>query len=575
MIEWESVSTGVGYGKAIILKNKKIIIKKRIVDNPEVEIVKLENAVMEATKEIDELIKTITGTEKEIMEAYLMIMKDSNLILEPKKIILETKCNSEYAVEIGLNKLIQTFEEINDEYMSSRAKDITDIKNRILIELQKGKKQVCDKLEEDSIIITKNITASDLIKMDLEKINGIVTEEGNVDAHFAIIAKAYNIPVIVKAKNVTKKIKNNEYVIVDGYNCNIHINPNQDEVEKIKQHKNDLKERYNKLEKYKDIETKTTDGYKIKLYSNIGLPVDIKETIRNNAEGIGLFRSEILYMNNCEIPTEEYQYNIYKKIATELKGKNITIRTIDIGGDKRLEYIKLEKEQNPFLGYRAIRFCLENRGIFKSQLRAILRASQYGNLSIMFPMISSIEELREAKKILEKCKKELNQKGEKYNENIRTGIMIEVPSSALMAEHLAKECDFFSIGTNDLIQYTIAVERGNNKVSKLYTKYHPAVLKLIEETVKGAHKAQIECGMCGECAEDKLLIPLLIGLGIDELSVNPNMILKTRKEICKLEKTKCVKLAKETLCLSSANEVEKKLKEFMEGIIDENKGNNI
>lgn len=575
MIEGESVSTGVGYGKAIILKNKKIIIKKRIVDNPEVEIVKLENAVMEATKEIDELIKTITGTEKEIMEAYLMIMRDSNLILEPKKIILETKCNSEYAVEIGLNKLIQTFEEINDEYMSSRAKDITDIKNRILIELQKGKKQVCDKLEEDSIIITKNITASDLIKMDLEKINGIVTEEGNVDAHFAIIAKAYNIPVIVKAKNVTKKIKNNEYVIVDGYNCNIHINPNQDEVEKIKQHKNDLKERYNKLEKYKDIETKTTDGYKIKLYSNIGLPVDIKETIRNNAEGIGLFRSEILYMNNCEIPTEEYQYNIYKKIATELKGKNITIRTIDIGGDKRLEYIKLGKEQNPFLGYRAIRFCLENRGIFKSQLRAILRASQYGNLSIMFPMISSIEELREAKKILEKCKKELNQKGEKYNENIRTGIMIEVPSSALMAEHLAKECDFFSIGTNDLIQYTIAVERGNNKVSKLYTKYHPAVLKLIEETVKGAHKAQIECGMCGECAEDKLLIPLLIGLGIDELSVNPNMILKTRKEICKLEKTKCVKLAKETLCLSSANEVEKKLKEFMEGIIDENKGNNI
>ncbi len=575
MIEGESVSTGVGYGKAIILKNKKIIIKKRIVDNPEVEIVKLENAVMEATKEIDELIKTITGTEKEIMEAYLMIMKDSNLILEPKKIILETKCNSEYAVEIGLNKLIQTFEEINDEYMSSRAKDITDIKNRILIELQKGKKQVCDKLEEDSIIITKNITASDLIKMDLEKINGIVTEEGNVDAHFAIIAKAYNIPVIVKAKNATKKIKNNEYVIVDGYNCNIHINPNQDEVEKIKQHKNDLKERYNKLEKYKDIETKTTDGYKIKLYSNIGLPVDIKETIRNNAEGIGLFRSEILYMNNCEIPTEEYQYNIYKKIATELKGKNITIRTIDIGGDKRLEYIKLGKEQNPFLGYRAIRFCLENRGIFKSQLRAILRASQYGNLSIMFPMISSIEELREAKKILEKCKKELNQKGEKYNENIRTGIMIEVPSSALMAEHLAKECDFFSIGTNDLIQYTIAVERGNNKVSKLYTKYHPAVLKLIEETVNGAHKAQIECGMCGECAEDKLLIPLLIGLGIDELSVNPNMILKTRKEICKLEKTKCVKLAKETLCLSSANEVEKKLKEFMEGIIDENKGNNI
>ena len=575
MIEGESVSTGVGYGKAIILKNKKIIIKKRIVDNPEVEIVKLENAVMEATKEIDELIKTITGTEKEIMEAYLMIMKDSNLILEPKKIILETKCNSEYAVEIGLNRLIQTFEEINDEYMSSRAKDITDIKNRILIELQKGKKQVCDKLEEDSIIITKNITASDLIKMDLEKINGIVTEEGNVDAHFAIIAKAYNIPVIVKAKNATKKIKNNEYVIVDGYNCNIHINPNQDEVEKIKQHKNDLKERYNKLEKYKDIKTKTTDGYKIKLYSNIGLPVDIKETIKNNAEGIGLFRSEILYMNNCEIPTEEYQYNIYKKIATELKGKNITIRTIDIGGDKRLEYIKLEKEQNPFLGYRAIRFCLENRGIFKSQLRAILRASQYGNLSIMFPMISSIEELREAKKILEKCKKELNQKGEKYNENIRTGIMIEVPSSALMAEHLAKECDFFSIGTNDLIQYTIAVERGNNKVSKLYTKYHPAVLKLIEETVKGAHKAQIECGMCGECAEDKLLIPLLIGLGIDELSVNPNMILKTRKEICKLEKTKCVKLAKETLCLSSANEVEKKLKEFMEGIIDENKGNNI
>lgn len=566
MIEGECVSTGVGYGRAVVLKNQKIIIRKRNVDNPKEEVTRLENAVLEATKEIEELIKTITGTEKEIMEAYLMIMKDPNLILDSKKIIVEAKCNSEYAIEIGLNELIQTFEEINDEYMSSRAKDITDIKNRILIELQKGKKQVCEKLEENSIIVTKNITASDIIKMDLGKVNGIVTEEGNIDAHFSIIARAYNIPVVVKAKNATKKIKNNEYIIIDGYNGKIYVNPNQAEIEKIEKHRKKQKEKYIQLQKYKDIETKTIDEYKIKLYSNVGLPIDIKETINNNAEGVGLFRSEILYMNNNEIPTEEYQYNVYKKIATELKGKNITIRTIDIGGDKKLEYIKHEKEQNPFLGYRAIRFCLENKEIFKVQLRAILRASQYGNLSIMFPMISSIEELRNAKEIVEECKKELDKKKEKYNENIRIGIMIEVPSSALMAEHLAKECDFFSIGTNDLIQYTIAVERGNNRVSKLYTKYHPAVLKLIEETVKGAHKAGIECGMCGECAEDKLLIPLLIGLGIDELSVNPNKILKTKREICKLARAKCMELVKETLCLSSTNEVEKKLKEFMEGI---------
>ena len=304
------------------------------------------------------------------------------------------------------------------------------------------------------------------------------------------------------------------------------------------------------------------DGYVVELVANIGTPSDVEVILRNTAEGVGLLRSEFLYMDSENMPTEDEQFEAYKEVAEKMEDRPVIIRTLDVGGDKELKYLHLDKESNPFLGYRAIRLCLDNVALFKTQLRAILRASAYGNLSIMFPMISSIEELREAKKVLEECKKELDAKNISYKKNIKVGIMIEIPSAALISYGLAKECDFFSIGTNDLIQYTVAVERGNEKISKLYTKFHPAVIKLIKQAIDGAHDAGIFCGMCGEAAGDELYIPLLIGLGLDEFSMNSNSILRARKRISELEKFDCKVLADEILNMSSAEEVEEKLKEF-------------
>ena len=296
----------------------------------------------------------------------------------------------------------------------------------------------------------------------------------------------------------------------------------------------------------------------------VGFVDDFKKLVlKNTAEGIGLLRSEFLYMDSEEMPTEEEQFNSYKEVAEKMQGKQVIIRTLDVGGDKEIKYLKMEKEANPFLGYRAIRLCLDNPEIFKPQIRALLRASAYGNIAIMFPMISSIEELRRAKAVVEECKKELDNEGKEYKKDIKTGIMVEIPSVAIIAEEIAKECDFFSIGTNDLIQYTVAVERGNEKISNLYSKYHPAVIRLIKSSIDGAHKAGIFCGMCGEAAGDELLIPLLVGLGLDEFSMNPNKILNSRKIVNMLDKKECETLAEEILKLGTTSEVEEKLKEFM------------
>ena len=311
------------------------------------------------------------------------------------------------------------------------------------------------------------------------------------------------------------------------------------------------------------MESKTIDGVQVELVANIGIPSDVELVIQNTAEGIGLLRSEFLYMNSEHLPTEEEQFKAYKEIAEKMQGKQVIIRTLDVGGDKEIKYLKMDKESNPFLGYRAIRLCLDRLDIFKTQLRALLRASAYGNIAIMFPMISSIEELRKAKNVLEECKKELSNENVMYNSKIKTGIMIEIPSAAIIAEDLAKECDFFSIGTNDLIQYTVAVERGNEKISELYTKFHPAVIKLIKFSIDGAHKNGIFCGMCGEAAGDELYIPILIGLGLDEFSMNSNKILKARKIISKLDQKECKKLVEEVLQMNSSNDIENRMKKFI------------
>ena len=565
MLKGNGVSAGIGFGKVVILKKIERKIEKKTIQKDQVgeELKRVHEALQEVICETENQMKNITGTEADIMQAYLMILQDPSLISETENAIKNSNYNAEYAVEIGLNSVIQIFENMDDKYMASRARDILDIKNRLLGKLFEEESIDLTKLNPNTIIVAEELTTSETAKLNFNNISGIVTELGGENSHTSIMARTHMIPAVTKVKDATKILKNDDNISINGTSGEIYINPTEDEKQRLLELEKQLKEEKEELEKYRGKESITKDGVKVKLYANIGLPSDAKIAIKNTAEGVGLFRSEFLYMDSDIMPSEESQFTAYKEVAEIMEGKEAIIRTLDIGGDKDLKYLELEKEANPFLGYRAIRLCLDRPSIFKTQLRAILRASAFGKLAIMFPMISSIDELREAKQVLEECKKELDNENIEYDKNIQVGIMIEIPSAALIADKLAKECDFFSIGTNDLIQYVVAVERGNEKISKLYTKYHPAVIKLIKNAIDGAHSSNIICGMCGEAAGDTSFIPLLVGLGLDEFSMNSNSILRARKTINNLNSEECEKISEEIIQMSSAKEVEKRLKEFM------------
>lgn len=563
MIKGNGVSTGIGFGNIVILKNQERNIEKKTVEDSKSEMKRFEDALKQVINETEKIVNTAKGTEKDIMSAYLMIMQDPTLTAETENSITNLKYNAEYAVEVGFNAVIQIFENMDDEYMAGRARDIVDIKNRILAKLLNEETINISKLEPNTIIVATELTTSDTAKLDFKNVVGIVTEIGGTNSHTSIMARTHAIPAITRVEKATDILETGSYVAINGESGEIYINPTKEEQRQLEELRNNLIKEREELEKFKDAVTKTNDGYVVELVANIGTPSDADIALKNTAEGVGLLRSEFLYMDSENMPTEEEQFSAYKEVAEKMGDRPVIIRTLDVGGDKGLKYLHLDKEANPFLGYRAIRLCLDNVSLFKTQLRAILKASAYGNLSIMFPMISSIEELRDAKKILEECKEELDNKNIPYKKNIKVGIMIEIPSAALIAYGLAKECNFFSIGTNDLIQYTVAVERGNEKISKLYTKYHPAVIRLVKQAIDGAHDAGIFCGMCGEAAGDELYIPLLIGLGLDEFSMNSNNILKARKKISELERYDCKELADEILGLTSAEEVENMLKEFI------------
>lgn len=557
MLVGKGISEGIGLGKAVILEENRLKIEKQKIENISAEKQKIYDAVKEVESEIEKLIKNIDGTEKEIMQAYLMILQDPSLIQETIKIIEQEKCNSAYAVENGLNQIIKTFEEMDDPYMAARSRDIEDMKKRILAKLLKIEEIDLSKLPENTILVAKELSTSDSAKMNLKNISGIITEIGGVNSHMAIIARTNEIPAIVGIRHIFENIKENDFIALNGATGEIFLNPTQEKIEELTKNQENIKQEKQELEKYKNKKAITKDGHQVELLANIGGPQDIQIVIDNTAEGVGLLRSEFLYMDAKDFPSEEEQFEAYKKIAESLENKRLVIRTLDIGGDKDLKYMKLPKEENPFLGYRAIRIYLDNVDLFKVQLRAILRASSYGNVAIMIPMISSIEELRKSKEIIEEVKQELKTKNIKFNENIEVGIMVEIPSSAVMADEFAKECDFFSIGTNDLIQYTIAVERGNEKLVNLYSHFNPAVIHLIKSAIDGAHKNGILCGMCGEAAGDVKFIPLLVGLGLDEFSMNANKILKARKLITDLSFEECKQLAKKVLQLNSAEDVKR------------------
>ena len=562
MIKGKGISKGVGFGKVLIVEKQDRKIKKEIAENIEKELQRFKMALEEVQKDIEETMEKSSGTEKEIMTAYLMLVQDPTLTIETENLIKNSKYNAEYATEEGFDKIVKMFEKIEDNYMAERARDIKDIKNKIIAKLFNEDNINLSQLPEKTIIVAKELTTSDTAKLDFKNVSGIITEIGGVNSHTAIMARTHSIPFITEIYKITEVFNDVEYIGMNGSNGEIYLNPSKDEENKLLEIQRKIFEENNELEKYKNIETITKDGFKVELLSNIGIPSDINKVLDCTAEGIGLFRTEFLYMDSKQMPTEEEQFFAYKEVAEKMQGKPVIIRTLDVGGDKEIKYLNLPKEENPFLGYRAIRLCLDNIEMFKIQIRAILKASAYGNVFIMIPMISSIEELRRTKEIVEQCKNELNEKNIPYKKDIKLGIMVEIPSTAIMAEKFAKECDFFSIGTNDLIQYTVAVERGNEKIAGLYSKYHPAVIKLIKCTIDGAHKEGIFCGMCGEVAGDSKFIPLLIGMGLDEFSMNSNKVLQTRKLITQLDRNECEKLVQEVINMTSSQEVKDRMEKF-------------
>lgn len=559
MLKGKGISDGIGVGRVVILRNEDIKPEKVRIQDVEAEKEIFYQAIDLVKKETKELVDKLNGTEKDIMEAYLMILQDETLVQETIRIMEEESCNAAYATEMGFNSIIQMFENMDDPYMAARSSDIADMKRKILAKILNQKDINLSELPQNTILVSKELSTSNTAKLDLKNIAGIVTELGGVNSHMAIMARTHRIPAIVGIKQITELVKENDFVAMDGKTGEVFLNPSEEEYERLEKIKEVQKSEKIGLEEYKNKKSVTKDGHQVELLANIGGVGDIQIVVENTAEGIGLFRSEFLYMNSEDFPTEKEQFEVYKKVAEKLPNQKIIVRTLDIGGDKNLNYMKLPKEENPFLGYRAIRIFLDNIPLFKVQLRAIIAASNYGKLAIMLPMISSVEELRAAKKVIEEVKEELRRKSISFNENIEIGIMIEIPSAAIMADELAKECDFFSIGTNDLIQYTVAVERGNEKVANLYTHFNPAIIRLIKYVIDCAHKNNILCGMCGEAAGDPLFVPLLVGLGLDEFSMNANRILQVRKLIRELNFEECKKLAEEILQLNSSEEVKKRM----------------
>ncbi|MPM45919.1 Phosphoenolpyruvate-protein phosphotransferase [bioreactor metagenome] len=554
------VSPGIGIGNAFIIDKKAMNIERKHVIDTDSEIKRLRNALEIGKNQLNELyLKTLEEVgekEAQIFKSHEMMLEDDTFSSDVEVRIKNENINAEFAINETSDTYIKLFENIEDEYLRERADDIRDVMTRVIKILLGINNTDYSRLKENSIIIAKDLTPSDTAQIDKSKVAAMITEMGGKTSHAAIIARIMGIPTVVGLENITNKIKPNDFVICDGKSGKVLINPNQKQLKYYTQKKEKEEEVGNELKKQIGLSTVTKDGFEVSLSANIGTPRDVDMVLENDAEGIGLFRSEFIFMNRELSPTEDEQFEEYKEVLSRMNNKPVIIRTLDIGGDKNVPYIDIPKEMNPFLGYRAIRLCLGNIDVFRTQLRAILRASIYGNVKIMFPMISTMKELKDAKKILEEAKLELKKEGKSFRDNIEIGIMIEIPSAAIISDMLAREVDFFSIGTNDLIQYTLAVDRMNSKLSHLYSQYHPALLRLIKSIIENAHKAGIWVGMCGEAAGDPKLIPVFLGMGLDEFSMNAPSVLKSRYIIRGLKKKEMEQVAANTLNLENAVEVE-------------------
>jgi len=564
MIKGIGASPGIAIGKAYQIKEEKIHVKREKIASKEIEseINRFQKGLQGAKNELqkikNEMITKIGDEKGEIFNAHLMILEDPEMIPAIKNKILNEKINAEAAVKDIMEDYAQTFSEMDNEYMQERETDVRDVKDRLLRNLLK-KERKKKEWDEEVIIVARNLTPSDTAKLDTDKVMAFVTKEGSRTSHSAIMARSLKVPAVVGIEEY-EKIKNDQMLIVDGEEGIIITEPNDEILNKYKEKQRREKELINKIESYRQRKAKTRDGKKIEVVGNIGNIKDLDVVLEEGGEGVGLFRTEFLYMDRDELPSEEEQFSVYRKAAEKMSGNPVIIRTLDIGGDKDLPYLNLKEEMNPFLGYRAIRFCLEEKEIFKSQLKALLRASAYGNIKIMYPLISCLEEVKEANKLLKEARKELEEKGEKYNEP-EVGIMIEVPAAVSIADLLAQEVDFFSIGTNDLIQYAMAVDRGNQKIAYLHSPYYPAVLRLIKKTIEIGHENNIWVGMCGEAAGEELLMPFLLGAGLDEFSMSAVSLLKFKYLLSQWTKEEAEEITEKVLKLETKTKVKEFLKE--------------
>lgn len=563
MLYGTAASEGIGIGKVMKIEEHSLEYENITVTDTQAEAERFKKAVEEfclnTSAQVESLKKTAGDKEAEILNGHIEIVKDPYLCGEIDKLISAGQC-AEAALEQMCDMFIQMFSAADDELIRQRAADMRDVKTSLLSILLGVREVNISQAPKDTILVVKELTPSMTAGINKDNIVGIITETGGKTSHSAILARALEIPAVLSVSDVTEKFSDGDFVIVDGTNGEVIDSPDDNAIRKYTEKRSEFMKERRELENYRGKKTVSASGEEYELFCNIGKPEDALKAVEADGEGVGLFRTEFLFMDRTQVPDENEQFEAYKKAAIVLKGKPLIIRNLDIGGDKEIPYLGLQKEENPFLGFRAIRYCLKNTELFKTQLKAILRASAFGDIRIMFPLVTTIDELREGRALLEQAKAELKADGIEFNDDIMTGIMMETPSATMIADILAKEADFFSIGTNDLTGYTMASDRGNADVSYLYSPLQPSVLRSIKYIIECAAENNIPVGMCGEAAANPLMVPLLISFGLTEFSVSAPSVLKVRKLISMWTKEEADKVSQKVLSMSTEKEITDYLK---------------
>ena len=564
-------SEGIGIGKVVLIEEHDLTVEKKSVTDTDAELKRLQDAIekfVSITNEMaDKMAKTVGEQDADILRGHIIMLQDPMIEEQISALMISEKISAEMALEQVLDQTAEMFAAVPDELIQQRATDLMDIKSRMLKILMGIEEVDISQVPENTVLVARDLTPSMTAGINPANIAGILTEVGGRTSHSAILARAMEIPAVLSIEGICGIVKNGDTVVLDGSKGEAIVNPDEATVKEFEKKFADYAAEKELLKAYKGKPSQTKDGVKVELVSNIGKPEDADKVVECDGEGIGLFRTEFLFMDRDSVPTEEEQFEAYKKVAIALNGKPVIIRTLDIGGDKEIPYMGLEKDENPFLGYRAIRLCLDRKeDIYKPQLRALLRASAYGNIRIMIPLVTCIDELREAKALIEEIKAELDEKNIAYKKDIQVGIMVETAAASLIADIFAKEADFFSIGTNDLTQYTMSVDRGNKKVSYLYSTFNPAVLRSIRHIIACGREAGIMVGMCGEAASDPMMIPLLLAFGLNEFSMSASAILRARKMVTEYSVEELQAVADKAMSFATTAEVEDYMRKFVEKI---------